>query len=68
MVRFDNMIRAGMTMREIRLRFPGTAAVFEEYGFRDSCDDCSIEAISRKYGLNSQDIVAKLNAAAFDGR
>ncbi len=50
-------------MRDIKVRFPQTAAVFEEYGFRESCDDCSIEVIARKYGLRSEEIVERLNQA-----
>lgn len=64
-MRFDEMIRAGMTVREIRNNYPDTAEVFRELDFRESCDDCSIEAVCRKYGLRSQDVVDKLNRVAF---
>ncbi len=64
-MRFDAMIRAGMIVREVKVKYPGTTAVFEEYGFRDACDDCSIEVVARKYGLRPEEIVDKLNQAAF---
>jgi hypothetical protein len=39
--------------------------VLDNFGFRESCDDCSLEVVARKYGLSSRDIVDALNAAAF---
>jgi hypothetical protein len=64
-MRFDDLIRAGMTVREIRTRYPQTVPVLDNFGFRESCDDCSLEVVARKYGLSSRDIVDALNAAAF---
>jgi hypothetical protein len=64
-VRFDQLIRPSMTVRDIRARFPQTAAVFEGLRFRESCDDCSVEVVCRKYGLKTQDIIEALNEAAF---
>jgi hypothetical protein len=52
-----------MVVRDVKVQHPQTVSVFEAHGFRESCDDCSIEVVSRKYGLKSQDIVAELNAA-----
>jgi hypothetical protein len=64
-MRFDELIRSGMTVREVRLKYPATGPVMEEMGFRSSCDDCSLDVVSRKYGLNSREVVDKLNAVAF---
>jgi hypothetical protein len=64
-MRFDQMIRASMTVREIRARHPRTAPVLEGFGFRAACDDCSIEVVARKYGLPLRDVVDALNEAAF---
>jgi hypothetical protein len=50
-----------MIIRDVKVAHPATVPVFEKFGFRGSCDDCSIEHVSRKYGLNSQDVVAELN-------
>jgi len=62
-MQFDKMVRAGMMVRDVKVQHPATVPVFEKYGFRDSCDDCSVEQVSRKYGLDSQDVVAELNQA-----
>ncbi len=62
-MRFDEMVRAGMMVRDIKVKYPATVPVFEKLGFRESCDDCSVEQVSRKYGLNSGDVVAELNQA-----
>ncbi len=55
-----------MLIRDVKQQYPATAAVFEEFGFRHSCDECDIETVSRKNGLNSRDVVDRLNRAAFD--
>lgn len=62
-MRFDEMVRAGMMVRDIKVKHPETVPVFEKYGFRGSCDDCSVEQVSRKYGLDSNDVIADLNEA-----
>lgn len=64
-MRFDQLIRASMTVRDIRQQHPRTADVLERFGFRSSCDDCTIEVVSRKYGLSTQMVVEALNEAAF---
>ena len=65
MFRFDQFIRAGMIIRDVKQRFPETIPVFEQYRFRPSCDDCDIESVARKNGVESLEVVAALNAAAF---
>jgi hypothetical protein len=67
-MRFDELVRASMLVRDVKVKHPETAPVFETYGFRGPCDDCSIEQVSRKYGLNSQEIVADLNEAISSAR
>jgi hypothetical protein len=62
-MRFDELVRPSMLVRDVKVTYPETAVVFENYGFRGPCDDCSIELVARKYGLNSQEIVADLNEA-----
>ena len=62
-MRFDELIRPGMTIREVKTTFPSTVEIFESLGFRESCDDCSIESVCRKYGLISQEVVQRLNRA-----
>ena len=65
MFRFDQFIRPGMIIRDVKQRFPETIPVFEQYRFRPACDDCDIESVARKNGVESLEVVAALNAAAF---
>jgi hypothetical protein len=62
-MRFDQLIRDSMIVRDVKTRFPQTRAVFESYGFRDACDDCTIESVARKQGLSSRDVIDALNRA-----
>ena len=64
-MRFDQIIRPGMTVREIRTQFPKAAETLRNFGFRESCDDCSIEVVCRKYGISSRLVVETLNEAVF---
>jgi hypothetical protein len=65
MFRFDQLIRHDMIIRDVKQRHPETIPVFEELRYRPSCDDCDIETVARKNGLNSLDVVEALNQAAF---
>jgi len=65
-MRFDKLIRPSYLVRDIKRQHPDTVDVFEKYGFRGPCDDCTIEQVSRKYGLNSLDIVGELNQVILD--
>ena len=68
MFRFDELIRRDMIIRDVKQRHPQTAPVFEEFRFRSSCDDCDIETVARKNGLNVLDVVEALNQAAFQSK
>ena len=48
MLPFDRFIRPSMTVRDVKTQYPGTRAIFEALGFRDACDDCSIEIAARR--------------------
>jgi hypothetical protein len=63
MFRFDGLVRRDMVVRDIKRQHPETLPVFEEFGFRSSCDDCDIETLARKHGLSSVDVVEALNRA-----
>ena len=65
MFRFDQLIRRDMIIRDVKQRHPETLPIFEQFRFRASCDDCDIETVARKNGLNSLDVVEALNQAAF---
>ena len=66
MFRFDRLIRRDMIIRDVKQRYPQTAAVFEAFHFRNACDDCDIATVSRKNGVRPEDVIDALNQAAFD--
>ena len=68
MFRFDQLIRRDMIVRDVKHRHPETVPVFEALHFRYTCDDCDIETVARKNGLNVRDVVDALNEAAFGPR
>ncbi|HEX3743530.1 MAG TPA: hypothetical protein VHW09_06360 [Bryobacteraceae bacterium] len=65
MFRFDQLIRRDTIIRDVKQSHPETLPVFDGMQFRSSCDDCTIETVARKNGLNVLDVVAALNQAAF---
>jgi hypothetical protein len=65
-MRFDQFIRPGMIIRDVKHDHPETVEIFDNFGFRGPCDDCSIEQVARKYGVNSLDVVGELNNAVLD--
>ena len=65
MFRFDQLIRRDMIIRDVKQRHPETIPVFDSFRYRSSCDDCDIETVARKNGLNSADVIEALNQAAF---
>ena len=65
MFRFDRLIRRDMVIRDVKQRYPATIPVFENLHYRAACDDCDIETVARKNGLEVRDVLDALNAAAF---
>jgi hypothetical protein len=65
MFRFDQLIRRDMIIRDVKQHHPETIPIFDGFRYRSSCDDCDIETVARKNGLNSLDVVEALNQAAF---
>jgi hypothetical protein len=65
MFRFDQLIRRDMIIRDVKQRHPETISIFDGFRYRSSCDDCDIETVARKNGLNSLDVLEALNQAAF---
>ena len=65
MFRFDQLMRRDMIIRDVKQKYPETIPVFEGLHYRTVCDDCDIETVARKNGLNVRDVVDALNAAAF---
>jgi len=65
MFRFDQLIRRDNIIHDVKQRHPGTVPLFEQFRFHPVCDDCDIETVVRKNGLNLQDVLEALNQAAF---
>jgi len=65
MFRFDQLIRRDSMVRDVKQRYPQTVEVFQQLHFRDVCDDCDIETVARKNGLDVRDVVEALNQTAF---
>ena len=40
-------------------------SVFEKFGLRPSCDDCSIEMSARKVGASLEDLLVAANKAIY---
>jgi hypothetical protein len=64
-LRFDQLIRRDMNVREVKQRYPQTIAVFEQLRFHSVCDDCDIGTVARKNGLEIRTVIDALNTAAF---
>jgi len=52
-----------MTIRDVKAKHPGTRPIFESFGFREVCDDCSIEIVARRQGIAVFQVVDALNWA-----
>lgn len=65
MFRFDQLIRRSTIIRDVKQQYPATIPVFEQFRFRSPCDDCDIETVARKNGLDVRTVVDALNQAAF---
>ena len=63
MFRFTNFIRPDETVREVRQKYPETEEVFERYGLRAVCYDCSVEQIAFKVGVPVVDLLLELDQA-----
>ena len=63
MFRFNDLVRASEVVREVKQMYPETAAVFERFGLRPSCYDCSIHQAARKVGAVEDDLLTEVNEA-----
>ena len=63
MFRFTDLVRASEVVRNVKQKYPETAEVFERFGLRPSCYDCSIQQAARKVGAVVDDLLAELNEA-----
>ena len=65
---FTDLVRGGEMVREVKQKFPETEAVFEKFGLRPSCYDCSIEMAARKVGASFDDLLVAVNKAIYKSR
>jgi len=68
MFRFTDLVRGGETVREVKQKFPETEPVFERFGLKPSCFDCSIEMAARKVNASFEDLLVQVNAAIYKNR
>lgn len=68
MFRFTDLIRGGEVVREVKQKFPETEPVFEKFGLRASCYDCSIEMAARKVGASFEDLLVEVNKVIYKNR
>ncbi len=61
MFRFTDLLRGGEIVREVKQKYPNTDAVFERYGVRPACYDCTIAEAARRAGAPLGDLLAELN-------
>jgi hypothetical protein len=68
MYQFSDLVRGSEMVREIKQKFPETDEVFESFGLRPSCHDCSIEMAARKVGASLEDLMVEVNKAIYKSR
>lgn len=68
MMQFTDLVRGGELVCDIKQKFPETAQVFEKFGLRPSCYDCSIEMAARKVGVTLEDLMVEVNKAIYQSR
>jgi len=68
MLQFTDLVRAGDIVREVKQKFPETDPVFEKFGLRPSCYDCSIIMAARKVGASLDDLMVEVNKAIYKSR
>ncbi len=61
MFRFTDWVRGGEVVREVKQKFPEAEALFEQYGIRPACFDCTIEQAARRAGISPDDLLLELN-------
>jgi len=68
MLQFTDLVRGGEAVRDVKQTYPETATVFEKFGLRTSCDDCSIEMAARRVGASFEDLLVEVNTAIYKNR
>jgi hypothetical protein len=68
MSQFSDLVRGNEPVRDVTQKFPETGPVFEKFGLRSSCVDCSIEMAARKVGASIEDLMVEVNKAIYKDR
>jgi hypothetical protein len=68
MFQFTDLVRGPETVRDVKQKFPETEPVFEQFGLKPSCYDCSIEMAARKVGAPFEDLLVEINTAIYKSR
>jgi hypothetical protein len=68
MFQFTDLVRGSEIVCEVKQKFPETEGVFEKFGLRPSCYDCSIEMAARKVGASFDDLLVEVNKAIYKSR
>lgn len=68
MLQFTDLVRGAEVVRDVKQKYPETAPIFEKFGLRASCDDCSIEMSSRKVGVSLEDLLVDVNKTIYQNR
>lgn len=68
MFRFTEQVRGGEIVRDVKRKFPQTEAVFEKFGLRPACYDCTIAQAARKVGAAVDDLLLELNRVILESR
>ena len=68
MPQFTDLVRGGEIVRDVKQKFPETEGVFDKFGLRPSCHDCSIEMAARKVGASFDDLLVEVNKAIYKSR
>jgi len=68
MFRFTDLVRGDEIVRDVNQKFPEAAPVFEKFGLRPSCYDCSIEMAARKVGASMEDLLVEVNTVIHKAR
>lgn len=68
MFRFTDLVYGGEVVRDVKQKCPETEAVFEKFGLRPACYDCTIEQAARKVGAKLSDLLAEINQVIFKNR
>jgi hypothetical protein len=68
MLQFTDLVRGVEVVRDVKQKYPEPAPVFEKFGLRPSCDDCSIEMSARKVGASLEDLLVEANKVIYQIR